>query len=287
MTNKTLTLSIVIPAYNEELHLRACLTAVAAQTVKPFEVIVVDNGSTDKTAEIARSFSFVRIAKEPKRGLIHARSTGYDAANGDVIARTDADAIVAPDWIEQIQNVFSDGNVDAVSGVIGLYDVPFERFFASIELFFRRYIARNLAKHGQLFLYGGNMAMRRELWQNMAAKVCQKPEYHEDIDLAAHLASEPFTVAFDERMKVKVSARRVDQTWRSFTPYVAANGRVYKAHNLIGRFYMYPVEFIVLLFFPILKLLYKGYDSQNHRFSWRHLVSSKTPRVTPLSIGDV
>ena len=55
-----LTLSIVIPVFNEQRYIKACLDSIAAQTVKPDEVIVVDNNSTDKTVQIAKKYKFDR-----------------------------------------------------------------------------------------------------------------------------------------------------------------------------------------------------------------------------------
>src|SRR5687767_1835934 len=99
LMNTRLRVSLVIPAYNEESHLRACLDAVAAQTVRPFEVIVVDNNSTDTTVAIARSYSFVAVMHESQQGIVYARNAGFNAARGDIIARIDADTHLSPNWI--------------------------------------------------------------------------------------------------------------------------------------------------------------------------------------------
>src|SRR5260221_7568754 len=93
-----LRISIIIPAYNEEGHLPACLDAIAAQTLKPDEVIVVDNNSTDKTVEIAKKYPFVKLLNEKRQGLRYTRNTGLDAATGDVIGRIDTDSILSPKW---------------------------------------------------------------------------------------------------------------------------------------------------------------------------------------------
>ena len=61
IVSKNFSLSIIIPVYNEESHLRQCLDAIAKQIEKPDEVIVVDNNSTDETVQIAKSFSFVKV----------------------------------------------------------------------------------------------------------------------------------------------------------------------------------------------------------------------------------
>nr|MDQ2973765.1 glycosyltransferase [bacterium] len=67
-----MTLSLVIPVYNEEYNIKRCLTAIAGQTIMPDEVIVVDNNCVDKTIEIAKSFGFVTVVKEPKQGRTYA-----------------------------------------------------------------------------------------------------------------------------------------------------------------------------------------------------------------------
>ena len=96
--------SIVIPAYNEERYLPACLDAIAAQTIKPFEVIVVDNNSSDSTAKIAAQYPFVRVVNEPRRGIGFARNAGFNAAAGDIIGRIDADTHVPASWVAKVQD---------------------------------------------------------------------------------------------------------------------------------------------------------------------------------------
>ncbi|HEX7964030.1 MAG TPA: glycosyltransferase family A protein, partial [Candidatus Saccharimonadales bacterium] len=96
---KRQSVSIVIPAYNEERHLAACLEAIRAQSEPPLEVVVVDNNSTDRTAEIARRYPFVRVVHEERQGIVFARGAGFDAARGDIIARIDADIVLPAGWI--------------------------------------------------------------------------------------------------------------------------------------------------------------------------------------------
>jgi glycosyltransferase involved in cell wall biosynthesis len=284
MTASHLRISLVIPAYNEEDHLRACLDAVAKQTVKPFEVIVVDNNSTDATAAIAKSYPFVRLVREARQGVVYARDAGFDAAKGDIIGRIDVDTLLMPDWVANVQEIFAAANPDAVTGSIRLYDVPFKAFFNRVELFFRRYLARNLARRDELFLFGGNMAVRREFWAALRGQVCHASDMHEDIDLAAHAAHRGWHIRFREDLRAQVSARRVDSGVRSFYHYVLANPSTYYRHSLKGRFYMYPVAWLVLIFYPLLRLLYRGYDSTNGRFSLsRMLRASQRARVSPVS----
>ena len=116
LMKKALTLSLIIPAYNEEHHLKDCLDAIAAQTVMPSEVLVIDNNSTDKTVKIAEKYPFVKIIQEPNQGVIYARNTGFNAAKSDIIGRVDAENVVSKNWVEHVLNIFQDETVAGVTG---------------------------------------------------------------------------------------------------------------------------------------------------------------------------
>jgi glycosyltransferase involved in cell wall biosynthesis len=91
--------SVVVPAYNEERWIGECLTSLADQTHPDYEVIVVDDGSTDATAEIAARFG-VRLVRGKHRGAGAARDTGARVADAEILAFLDADEIYAPDFLE-------------------------------------------------------------------------------------------------------------------------------------------------------------------------------------------
>lgn len=275
--------SLVIPAFNEEQDLPACLQAIARQTAKPYEVIVVDNNSTDNTVAIARSFPFVKVISEPCQGPAFARDAGFNDARGEVIGRIDADTILSENWVDTVQTIFADNNIDAVSGSLNFHDIPFKKLFSRVDLFFRRFLARSLARHNELFLFGGNMAVRQRFWRGISAKVCHKSEFHEDIDMAAHAAHSNWNIKFCEELKVGISARRIDSQWGSLYGYSMANPRTYRHHKLRSRFYMYIVIWIVLIFFPLLRALYRSYDPVIDKIRLGHLFRSSKSRISPVS----
>ena len=100
-------ISVVIPAYNEEKLLPKCLTALRNQDFKkPFEIILVDNCSTDKTAEIGKKYR-CRVIREPRKGQIFARQKGCLKARGKIIAMLDADSIPVRNWLSVIFREFT------------------------------------------------------------------------------------------------------------------------------------------------------------------------------------
>lgn len=99
-------ISVVIPAHNEEKLLSRCLKSVLNQDFdQPYEVIVVDNASTDQTAAIAKSFA-VQVIKEPRKGVAAARKAGFAAAQANIVATTDADCVVPVNWLALIWQEF-------------------------------------------------------------------------------------------------------------------------------------------------------------------------------------
>jgi len=97
-------ISVIIPAYNAESTLEECLESVVRQTVRPFEVVLVDDGSTDNTRRVAAKFEAnlaLRIVSQANSGLGKARNAGMAAATGDAYAFLDADDMWLPGKLEQ------------------------------------------------------------------------------------------------------------------------------------------------------------------------------------------
>ena len=101
--------SLVIPAYNEEKYIAACLDhAIKNSGGRFFEIIVIDNASTDSTSRIARGFPGVRVVHEPNKGLTSARQRGFLESSGDIVAYLDADTRLPESWFDVLEREFTD-----------------------------------------------------------------------------------------------------------------------------------------------------------------------------------
>jgi glycosyltransferase involved in cell wall biosynthesis len=199
-------LSVVIPVRNDAAMLATALESLGAQHRPPDEIVVVDNGSSDQSAEVAHAAG-ARVVPQPVRGIPSAASTGYDAATGDIIARIDADSICPPNWLARIERRFErEPGLDLLTGDA--------RFYGSSELVHR--LGEALYIGGMYWavtpylghppVFGSNFAMRREVWAELSPEVHRGNGIHDDLDLSLHIR--PWmNVELDRDLVVDISAR--------------------------------------------------------------------------------
>ena len=188
-------ISVVIPAFNEEDLLRDCICSLLAQEYDGrFEIIVVDNASTDATATIARAMG-VRVVSELKKGYVHAVKAGFSAAAGDIIACTDADTRVPPTWLSRITEVLSCAAIVGCSGTFRFYDGPvWLRFLGEV---FGRW---------NYHLAGANMAVWRRAYV-ASGGFNVNVNLGADVELGQRLKRQG-KVVLDAALRVSTSGRR-------------------------------------------------------------------------------
>lgn len=108
--------SVVICAYNAERTMRPCLESLRKLDYPNFEVVIVDDGSRDTTAEIAMDFPEFRLIRQPNKGLSVARNVGMRAAYGELIAYTDSDCVVDPHWLTLMVRAMCEHHFDGCGG---------------------------------------------------------------------------------------------------------------------------------------------------------------------------
>jgi len=250
-----LRVSIVIPVYNEERHLGACLDAIAVQSSSVLEVIVVDNNSTDASVEIARKYPFVRIVRESRQGRVFARNAGFDAARGDIIGRIDADIRLPANWVDYVQQFYADHDRrnQAWSGRGYFYNVRLPRLvsWAYALLAFRL----NMVLIGHTTLWGSNMAITKAQWQQVRSVVHLRNDIHEDLDLAMHLHDAGYKITYDTTITTDAHMRRVRTNRDELWGYLLWWPRTLRLHSkwtwpicwFFGAFLLYGVTYILVI----------------------------------------
>ncbi len=198
-------ISVVVPVYNEEGYIKNLLESLMVQTVKPDEIIIIDNNCYDNTVKICQEYP-VRIVKEKKQGMIFARNRGFDEARYEIIARCDADIICPPNWIETIKENFATGDIDALNFPLVFYDLPFPS-----PLYVNVYLnLMKLIQKGKETLQGPNMVLTKNIWQKVKNDVClDDTKVHEDIDLAIHINEAGGKIKRINSLVIKASGRRI------------------------------------------------------------------------------
>lgn len=279
MYKKALTVSVIIPTYNEESYLRECLMSIAAQTEKPDQVIVVDNNSKDASASIAKEFKFVTLINEKKQGLYYARQAGVKAAYSDIICRIDADTFVEKHWTLSVKKLFQNQDIMAASGPVGYHDMPFPKFTQKVEDMFLR-----LAKKGNYgFLMGANMAFRRTAWQEIENELCNEDFIFEDIDIAIHLQNHNLNLTYDPRMLAAVSSRRLQDNPKDFMRYIGGHTRTLQHHGINAPAGAYLAEGVFTAVYFGIKPLHMSFNPESRRPSLKYFLQKKTARPDPMA----
>jgi GT2 family glycosyltransferase len=108
--------TVVVCSYNSDRTLEQCLRSIGELAYPDYEVIVVDDGSTDSTGEILACFPDVRAIRQPNMGLSYARNVGLQAATSEIVAYTDSDCFVDPDWLTHLVYQLRRSGAAAVGG---------------------------------------------------------------------------------------------------------------------------------------------------------------------------
>lgn len=172
------TVSVIVTVKNEEDSISQLLNSLENQSLKPYEVIIVDGGSNDRTDEIIRSFVATRssfkliIANGSNRG--EGRNIGISAAKSDIIAVTDAGVVLDRFWLENLIKPFADNSADFVGGVyVQGGDSLLQRSIGVLQ-----YPDRNKIRVGDFLPSCRSVAFLKRVWESVG----RWPEHLEKAD---------------------------------------------------------------------------------------------------------
>jgi exopolysaccharide biosynthesis polyprenyl glycosylphosphotransferase len=206
-------ISVVIPAYNAEKTLPYTLQALHKQTITRdlYEVIVVDDASTDGTSSVAREFG-VRYRRQTKEGPAAARNLGVRIARGDVVLFTDADCIPKEDWIEKMIKPLEDPEV---AGVMGRYltrqkELPAR--FVQLEFEERFSIIKEYESIDLVPSFAA--AFRRSVFEEVGGFDAHYPlANNEDVELSYKIAARGYKMVF---VNDAIVYHRHPNKWKKF-----------------------------------------------------------------------
>lgn len=205
MEKERLTISVIVPVYNASQYLSACIESILAQTYKDYEIILVDDGSTDGSGKICDDFEkanpCIRVIHQENKGAAAARNCGIAAAASAYIAFIDSDDAITEDYLAFLANLAADNDADvAVCGYEKIYQgkrtgkIPSHKFvtFAGVEAM------ESLLYQKYFMSVPWGMISKRSLWDTV-----QFPEGKraEDVATIYRLFAAAQTVVYDSAPK--------------------------------------------------------------------------------------
>jgi len=223
-------LSVIIPAYNEEAYIGPCLDSVLQNAIGRFhEIIVVNNASTDRTYEVARARRDVRVVHEKQKGICFARQRGFEEATGEILAYIDADTRLPANWALIAERTFQNRpNLACLSGPYRYYDGP------EAKRWVLNWFSRSVVPIGNwLFGYmvvGGNFIATKRAIKEAGGFDKTINFFGEDLDLGRRL-------------------HRVGQMAYRSDFFVWSSGRRFYAEGLFKTSLVYLINSLCVVFF--------------------------------------
>ncbi|WKK71558.1 glycosyltransferase family 2 protein [Rathayibacter oskolensis] len=199
-------ISVVVPVKDDARHLEQLLSLLAEQTLAPYEIVVVDDGSTDDSAEVARAAG-ARVVVHEGAGIPASTAYGFDVARGAVLARLDADSQPGPDWVARLAGHFADPTVGAVTGPGRFLELGPVAGVVARVVYMDAYFVLMGSALANWPLFGSNCAVRRSAWEEIADEMHRDDPYvHDDVEISVHLGLR-HRIVLDRHLVVGISAR--------------------------------------------------------------------------------
>ncbi|MBE9199587.1 MULTISPECIES: glycosyltransferase [unclassified Nodularia (in: cyanobacteria)] len=231
--------SVIVCAYNAERTMESCLASLEKLNYPNYEVIVVNDGSTDRTLEICQKYPHIKLICQPNYGLSIARNVGLEAATGEIIAYTDSDCYADPDWLTYLVITFQSTGLSAVGGPN--FQPPEDSLIPSCVAVSpgcptHVLLGDDTAEH----IAGCNMAFLKKALQEINGFDPQFRAAGDDIDVCWRLQDQGYTIGFSPAAIVWHYRRNTVKDYlKQQRGYGKAEALVYFKHpyrfNLFGQ----------------------------------------------------
>jgi len=192
--------TLYIPCYNAEKYIIKCLEGVLRQTYPIDEILIIDDGSTDKTVEIALNYP-VKIIKHGKnKGLAAARNTAFKNAKNEYVAALDADCVPEPDWLEKLMENFTDDIVGVGGKLIEKYTNTLADKWRAVHM--RQHWGDKKIVNPP-FLHGCNNVYRKDIIEEIGFYDEKFRTNAEDVDLCRRLRRKGYNFIYEPKAIVK------------------------------------------------------------------------------------
>ena len=203
--------SVVIPCYNGEKHIDKCIESFLNQTKKPDEIIIVDDGSEDKSMKIAKKYPVKIIKHERNQGLAKTRNTGIKTAKHDIIIFIDADCIADRNLVK---NILKNYNSEKIAGVGGWGMEVNSDGLANKYRSIHGVQGHGNRKKKVNGLFGLCFSFRKKVFEEVGLFDADFRTNGEDVDMGFRITDKGYKLIYDP--EIKVSHLRYDKNVDSY-----------------------------------------------------------------------
>jgi glycosyltransferase involved in cell wall biosynthesis len=194
-------ISIYIPCYNVALYIAPVIEGVLCQAVPPDEILIIDDGSTDNTCEIAAHYPVRVVRHDQNRGLAAARNTGLHTARNEYVAFLDADCVPSPSWLEILAKALTDPHVAMAGGrLIEKNSTPYADRWRTAHMPQEWGDAPLI---NPKFMFGNNGLGRKSLLTAVGGYDERMRTNGEDVDMSQRLRERGYTFVYDPAATVE------------------------------------------------------------------------------------
>lgn len=184
-------ISIIVPTLNSESTIRDCLHSIKSSNYSSYELLVVDDQSSDNTIKIAKKYTNKILHTPSIRDKTQARLMGFTQASGNILVNIDSDVLINKGTLKKISNYFkTHSEIKAITGLLSI-NSPYTNFSSQYKNLYMNYYFLKLPKK-ITFLYGSLFAIRKEIFDKLF--FCYGDNFGEDTDMGQQLFEQGYTI---------------------------------------------------------------------------------------------
>ena len=187
--------TLYIPCFNAQSYIADCIKAALKQTYQPDEILVIDDGSTDTTFQLASGFPVKIIRHNGNKGLACARNTALSQAKNDFIASLDVDCVVEPDWLGKLMQHFTDESVAGVGGK--LVEKNNQKLVDKWRCVYMRQHWGDKPVVNPRFLFGSNTVFRKNILIKSGMYNTGYRTNYEDCDMSLKIRAQGYKLVYE------------------------------------------------------------------------------------------
>jgi len=193
--------SLYIPCFNAEKHIEECIKSVLRQTYPVDEILIIDDGCTDKTIEKASKHSIEILKNKENKGLAFSRNKGVLKAKNEFVASIDADVVLDKKWLENLMKDFTSNKIVGTCGKLGEHYKE-----KTADLWRLIHMKQDWGKKKIInpkFLFGSNCVFRKKAIKDIGLYNIRYKTNYEDFDMSNRLKAKNYTLIYEPKAKAR------------------------------------------------------------------------------------